>query len=363
VRLEETPLPEGAEERGWRVVRAAFEERVPAPVERRLWRPVVVLAAVAVVAGAVASPPGQAVLDSIREAVGIERAQPALFSLPAAGRLLVESDDGAWVVQPNGSKRRLGDWREASWSPFGRYVVVAKENELAAVEPDGDVRWSIARPTVRFPRWGGDRTDTRIAYLSGPAPRIVAGDGTGDHTICFTLVAPVPPVWKPGRHRALAIVARNQAVYALEPDGCQLRWRSLDLPRPRRLEWSSDGGRLLVLDRNGAVVLRRGKVVSRFRSAVAATFLPRTHDVALIRRRGMSSEVVLGGRILFRGTGEFRDVATSPDGHWLLVTWPTADQWVFVRMVGGRKIEAVSDITKQFGGGTFPRIAGWCCSS
>jgi hypothetical protein len=66
--------------------------------------------------------------------------------------------------------------------------------------------------------------------------------------------------------------------------------------------------------------------------------------------------------VVFRGTGEFRDTARTPDGRWLLVTWPTADQWVFVRLSGGRKIVAVSGITEQFGGGAFPRIAGWCCA-
>ena len=66
---------------------------------------------------------------------------------------------------------------------------------------------------------------------------------------------------------------------------------------------------------------------------------------------------------VFRGTGEFRDLASSPDGTWLLITWSTADQWVFVRVFGKRKIVAVSGVTRQFGGGTFPRIAGWCCSS
>ena len=81
-----------------------------------------------------------------------------------------------------------------------------------------------------------------------------------------------------------------------------------------------------------------------------------------IQKRGASSEVVVDGRVVFRGTGEFRDVARSPDGRWLLVTWPTADQWVFVRTAGQRKIEAVSGITRQFGGGSFPRIAGWCCA-
>ena len=310
----DVPLPEGAEERAWNVVGAAFEERVPSPRERRVWRPVVVLAAVAVVAGAVASPPGQAVLDSIREAVGIERAQPALFSLPAPGRLLVESADGVWVVQADGSKRRLGGWREASWSPFGRFVVVARANELAALEPDGDVRWSLARPRVRFPRWAGDRIDTRIAYVSGKSLRVVAGDGTGDRLLRRN-VASVAPAWLPGEGFRLAYTDR--------------------------------AGRTVVVDADTGRVLPP--------AAPPAT-------AGTIQKRGASSEVVVDGRVVFRGTGEFRDVARSPDGRWLLVTWPTADQWVFVRTAGQRKIEAVSGITRQFGGGSFPRIAGWCCA-
>jgi hypothetical protein len=275
---------------------------------------VAVLAAATVVAGLVASPPGQALVDSIREAVGIERAQPALFSLPAPGRLLVESADGVWVVQSDGSKRRLGDWREASWSPFGRYVVVARANELAAVERDGDVRWSVARPDVRFPRWAGSETDTRIAYLSGTSLRVVAGDGTGDRLLRRN-VAVTPPAWLPG-------------------EGF-------------RLAYTNRAGRTLVVDTDTGRALPAGTVPP---------------PAAAIRRRGAASEAVVGGRVVFRGTGEFRDAARSPDGRWLLVTWPTADQWVFVRLAGGRKLVAVSAVTRQFGGGAFPRIAGWCCA-
>jgi hypothetical protein len=315
VKLDQTPLPEGAEERAWQVVHAAYEERTPATRERRVWRPILVLAAVAVVAGVVASPPGQAVLDSIREAVGIERAQPALFSLPAPGRLLVESADGVWVVQADGSKRRLGEWREGSWSPFGRFVVVARANELAALEPDGGVRWSLARPNIRFPRWAGDRIDTRIAYLSGSSLRVVAGDGTDDRLLRRN-VAAVPPRWLMG-------------------DGF-------------RLAYADRAGRTVVVDADTG------------RRLPQETVPP---PVAVVRRRDGSSEALVDGKVVFRGTGQFRDVARSPDGAWLLVTWPTADQWVFIRLAGTRKLVAVSAITRQFGGATFPRIAGWCCSS
>ena len=120
-------------------------------------------------------------LDGVREVVGVEKAQPALFSLPAPGRLLVAADSGAWVVDEDGSKRRLGSYREASWSPFGRFVVASRRNELVALTPGGEVRWTLARPDVRFPRWGGTKTDTRIAYLSqvctalGDASRVGGG--------------------------------------------------------------------------------------------------------------------------------------------------------------------------------------------
>ncbi len=266
MKLDAIPPPEGAEERAWEIVRAAFHERAPSPPKRKVWRPVIVLAAVAVVAGAVASPPGQAVLDSIREAVGIERAQPALFSLPASGRLLVESADGVWIVQADGSKRRLGDWREASWSPFGRYVVVARANELAAVEADGDVRWSLARPNVRFPRWAGDRIDTRIAYLSGNSLRVVAGDGTGDRVLRRN-VAAVAPAWLPGEGFGLAYTDRAGRMVVVDADTgrissgeCRARFHRHD-PAAGRRQRSRDR-RPRHLSRDGRVP-RRGPITGR----------------------------------------------------------------------------------------------------
>ena len=65
-------------------------------------------------------------------------------------------------------------------------------------------------------------------------------------------------------------------------------------------------------------------------------------------------------RRLFRVTGRIGQIAWSPNGRWLLVTWPDADQFLFVR---GRRIHAVSGISRQFGGGAFPTLGGWCCSS
>jgi hypothetical protein len=66
--------------------------------------------------------------------------------------------------------------------------------------------------------------------------------------------------------------------------------------------------------------------------------------------------VVLDRRVLFSTTGRLGQVVPSPDGRWLLVTWPEADQWLFVPTNGGR-VRAVGNISAQLGSG-FP-VAGW----
>ncbi len=204
--LERVPADREAEGRAWAVVRAAYAEREH--VRRRPRRPLMLAAVgLAVVVGAAAlSPPGRAVVDAVRRTIGISHAAPALFRLPAPGRVLVSGGGGTWVVSMDGSKRRLGDYRQAAWSPHGLYVIAATANELAALEPsNGTVRWSLARPNIAFPRWGGSRTDTRVAYLSDGQLRVVAGDGTGDAAVAGN--SRVAPTWRPGDRRQLAFVA------------------------------------------------------------------------------------------------------------------------------------------------------------
>jgi len=51
----------------------------------------------------------------------------------------------------------------------------------------------------------------------------------------------------------------------------------------------------------------------------------------------------------------------------LLVGWQDADQWLFLPVGGGGRIETVGDISGQFDAGEpasgrpFPRVEGWCC--
>ena len=260
--------------------------------------------------------------------------------------------------------------REASWSPFGRFIVATTQNELAALEPGGDVRWTLARADVHFPRWAGTQTDTRIAYLSGTTLRVVGGDGRGDHALA-SRVHPVAPAWRPRGGYVLTYVDdHTNQVVTLDVDRQRVLWRAPSHGAVETLEWSSDGRRLHVRRAGRLDVLtRRGKPWTglhppRGGSITASTIAPRSHAFAGAVARGAGSEILLvseGGGRVFAGEGRFTDLTWSPDGHWLLVGLPNADQWVFVRPDEGR-ILAVSDVARQFRSRSFPRVEGWCCT-
>jgi hypothetical protein len=371
--LRETPIAgeEEAARRSLAVVQAAFRSREPAGRRAAYLKPALALAAALAVVAAAASSPGRAVLGSLRETVaGEKKAAAELFSLPSGGRLLVNSADGPWVVQADGSRRLLGSYRDAAWSPHGYYVVATRASEVVAVHPKGKVRWTLPRPQVRFARWGGSRVDTRIAYLSGSRLHVVAGDSTGDVDICGEPAAAlVAPEWGPGLPHVLAYATTAGRIYVLDSDRCSLAWRSAPFPQPRALRWSDDGQRLLLVTRDKLVVFRsnRGRplAVRWLRGVTDAAFTPGTHRIALARRGEIlvldADRLRAAPRRFFRLTGRIGQIAWSPNGRWLLVTWPAADQFLFVR--SARRIRAVSGIARQFGGGAFPRIGGWCCTS
>ncbi len=371
--LERVDLPgePAAGERAWLVAREAFAERDPVPRPSHWPRVAAVALVLAALAAAALSPSGRAVLDEIREVVGVERAQPALFSLPAEGRLLVASDSGVWVVQADGSKRLLGGYREASWSPFGRFVVAAAENELVALEPDGDVRWTLARPGVRSPRWAGTEANTRIAYVDGSGLRVVAGDGTGDRLVLPGFRGPF--AWRPGSRFVLSYAAPRE-LRTVDLETGRALWRA-PVRGVTALDWSANGRRLLatsrrslqVYDANGAVPLDIGPGAAPF---LAAGLAPDGAAVAYAQAASGTSQVWTVPRIrpdanaarrLFSGVGDFEDIAWSPDGEWVLVTWPAADQWLFLR-ANGRSIRATSNVSEQFRSRSFPRLEGWCCA-
>jgi hypothetical protein len=356
-----------AGDRAWRVVRAAFEERLPAP-KRRDWRPFAIAAIAAAVIAAALSPPGQAVFGSIRDAVrGEKNAKPGLFSLPSRGRILVDSPEGTWVVQPDGSKRLLSGYRSASWSPHGLYLAAIRGHELRAIEPDGSVHWSIARRGLAYPRWstfgGGDE---RVAYFAGRTLRVVGGDGRGDRLLASRprLVA---PAWLPGKH-VIAYADAEGPVVVADTDRRAILRRIPSKP-PRLLAWSDDGRRLLIVTRTSADAFdSTGRALSSTLlsgRAEAAAFAPRSHRFVVLVHRTDRSEALLmhsdrmGSRVLFTGAGTVGSLAWSPDRRWLLLGWNSADQWLFLRSAAVRRVRAVSGIEDAFG--PWPQITGWCC--
>jgi hypothetical protein len=361
--LDSTPADEQAEARAWEIVSTAYAQREPRRRPRRRIRLVLALCALAAVTAAALSQPGRAVVNAVRRSIGIEHAQPALFRLPTGGRVLVAGRSGAWVVAADGSKRRLGDYPQASWSPHGLYVVAASTNELAALTPAGAVHWTLSRPKIRFPRWGGTRTDTRIAYLTTSRLHVVGGDGTGDVDAGgLPAAAPVPPVWQPttaDRH-VLAYVTTGGRVTVLDPDRGGVRWASKAYTGARVLAWSPDGAQLALATKTNVVLFdaRTGRPTVVLVGGVLALAFAPDGRLALLR----SHEVLLrtGTRLrpLFVPPGgRLSGLAWSPDGRWLLTELPAADQWVFLQTRGGRRILAVSHIAAQFG--AFPTLSGW----
>lgn len=316
----EIPGEYDARRRTWRVVRDAYLEREPVSWPRRHVRALAISAgAAAVFAAAVITSPGHSVVDSIRRAIGVEHAESELVRLPAVGRLLLDSTEGTWIVQRDGSRRLLGPYHDASWSPHGMFVAAVRGGrELVALDPKGNVRWvKPQRQLVRSPRWSYE--GYRIAYFVGSTLHVINGDGTGDRTL-GPADRLVPPGW----------IGETHQVTYVTPDR---RLRIVDADRPA----------------SARIVGSRQNVRGEPR--------PGTGSLARIERRGPRSIVTVGGRQVFAGAGRLGGLAWSPGGRWLLVTWPDADQFVFLRVGPRPKLVAYANIARQFG--SFPSIAGW----
>jgi hypothetical protein len=308
------------------------------------------------------TPAGAAVHHWVDQTLGVKGARPVLFSLPTSGQILVAGDGGVWTVQTNGSKRRLGAADQATWSPHGLYVAVAQHDQLAALNPRGVTIWSVGRPDVRFPRWYPP-TGYRLAYLSANDLRVIAGDGTGDRLLA-TGVALVAPTWRPAHAYQIAYVARARVVVR-DADTGAIAWSRGMGSAPRRLGWSADGRRLLVLTRGGAVVFDgAGQAILRITGKPGlrdGSLSPDDQALALLDASGLTVTNLEGHtRSVFSGVG-LGQLAWSPDGRWLLVTWPAANQWIFIHATGRPRIIAVSRIAQQFN--SFPALEGWCCTA
>jgi WD40-like Beta Propeller Repeat len=349
-RLSELPMPgeAEAEERSWEVVRAAYADRTPVRPTYRARRFALAAAIGAALLAIGLSPAGAKMGDWVRDVVGEEDAKPELKTLPAAGEILVEGADGVWIVEDDGSKRRLGDYDEATWSPNGLYVASTDGNRLAAVTPEGDVRWDITAPArIHDPRWAGTEFDTRIAYRSGGDLWVVDGDGSDERLIAQD-VAPVAPAWRPLGDTKLAPPGAHVLAYV---DGVG-EIRAIDVDTGRDVPVSG-------LDE--VPQLAASTVEGRARSPISGR-------TAVVQANDSRSRVFLAGdgpahrELLFSGPGRVTGPTWSPDGRWILVGWVDADQWLFINADQPRRVVAFDDVAEQFDGtapSDFPRVAGW----
>jgi hypothetical protein len=401
-RLREIPLADeaGAEERGWRVVSAAYADRAPLRPRYPFRRVALILAASLAILALLLTPAGADVVDAVEEVIGVseEDARPALRSLPTGGEVLVQSEAGPWIVREDGSKRLLGDYGDATWSsPRGLYVAATDGRQLVAVDSLGEVRWTVTAPErVINPRWSP--SGLRIAYRSGEDLRVVAADGTDDRLLTRD-VAPVAPAWRPipetkvqapgmPETEQLSFVASDGTPRLVDADTGELipgvspaPFDREQLGRIREIAWSPDGDRFMAMSRRAVLtddVLQPDagnfNYVSTGSTTLVGAALASNGDQLAVLERGAGRskirllELVRDERSpaapLFAGPGAIADLAWSPDGRWLLAGWRSADQWLFLRAERPRRLVAVDDISRQFapgdsGQGAFPRLSGW----
>jgi dipeptidyl aminopeptidase/acylaminoacyl peptidase len=372
--LRSAPLPgaDAARTRAWAVLSDAHASRMPVARGRRRGRVVALAFAVALAGAAVA-----VAADSprwVRDVLGAARsAPPARVSLGAlpAGRVLVSSSQGTWIVRGDGTRVRLGPWTGATWSPRGLYVAAWRGRELSAVAPDGRVAWTVAAPAaVRDARWSPD--GYRIAYRRAGGLAVVAGDGTGARVLASAVRA-VAPAWRPGERHTLAWVGARGRVEVRDVDTGRVAWRSgVSVGAVRELLWSSDGRRLLargqrrlmVFDVGAGRVRRVG--LPRGARVTAAAWAPRGRRLAVALRTGTSSRIVvtasidLSARPTFAAPGTLSSLAWSPDASRLLVRWRESDQWLLLPTSGHGRATAIADVSHRFG--PSPAVQGWCCA-
>jgi hypothetical protein len=325
--------------------------------------------------------------------------------IPGGGRLLVQTQAGAWVVESDGTRHLLRGYREASWSPHGLYLAAVRAGRLTAVEPGGEPHWTLrASEPIHDPRWSP--SGELVAYRRGAGLRVVAGDGSEDRALDES-VAPLAPAWDPAGPPDLAYVDARGSLRVLDAVGGRAAATAAALPGIRDLEWAGSGstpaasrgdtvagrGNLGVLLEASARRLRIRAVgvgdaaharlgeprelrVPRDSAVRTAVLSPdgRTVAALLVRRSPRPGHARLTDLVLYSTrTGSARrlgsvpgrvaEVIWSPRGGRLLVVWPSFDEWLFVppRAAEGKAMTHITDAFHQLPGTPFPTVAGWCC--
>ena len=360
------------------MVRDAYRLREPVPgvaLSRRL----LLAPAIAILLAVVTlSPAGATVGRWIRHALGVPHAAPALFRLPASGSVLVSGAGGTWTVAADGSSRRLGPWRQASWSPHGLFVAVTRKDELAAVDPHGTLHWALratgrARPALVCPDGLSGRVPVGPHAASGRRRR--NRRSRARHRRSRRSRRPGSPAAATGWPTSPA----RARWWSATPTPSGSIWTAPLSGPARELSWSSDGRELLVVTATRASLYDAGgHTVATIPAAAGradphGSLSPDGKTLALIRGAADQDAVVLNvgsserpaaPRAVGRRSAPARVVARRP---------LAARQLARRRSVGVRPGRRHAEdrrglahrppVLRAPAQDAFPRIEGWCCTT
>lgn len=191
------------------------------------------------------------------------------------------------------------------------------------------------------------------------------------------------PAWQPhtGQAHRIAFLDRRGDIELRDADTAGRLWRIRPPAPPHELLWSPDGTRLLVVAAHQLTLYgAHGRLIATNGLPSGETIGPAAFAagdrLAIIVTRGElpAASVVLlsaslqgfhrGAETLFTAPETLTGIDWSPNRQWLVTSSPSADQWIFIRVVAPTRFTAVSGLARQFRTGHGraagpPLLAGW----
>ena len=353
------PGERDAEDRAWELVRAAYEERTPAkrPTARSPAR--------------VGRGRRRGRCSRSGSARRVPRSGDAIEDVFGIG----EPDAKPAAALVAGDRRAPGRLRPGRVDrPRGRFQAVARRLRPGELVPAWPLRRGRPGPRARRGRHRGRPPLDLPGTRGGPRPAL--GGRRRGHA------DRLPQRRRPARDR------RRRQSGDRSADRPRRRSGGAGLAADRLLEAGPAGRQRLrahLLDRRWRDPQRQRRQRRR-RSRPAATIAggspsrpaggaearalsPDGDRVARLERVGASDRLLVterggGGSVLFSARGRLTGPTWSPDGRWLLVGWPAADQWLFIDAAHPRRVVAFDRISEQFdpggaGPAPFPSVSGW----